>query len=196
MAAYSRQWRTHGAPRAAKNNGISDPASLTARLKKRGEFSVRVLSQAQCVLAPELAFGDPQRAHKIVRMREVVLFCDGQAVVFACSLFANKARGPLKNYWQRLANHPSQSLGERLFTMPRCQRGAFEYQRLDARSILYQKALAAAFNEPTAPPFLWARRSYFSLAGSANSEFLWLYEVFLPAFLAKPVANFEPKNTR
>ncbi|NWG76387.1 MAG: chorismate lyase, partial [Rubrivivax sp.] len=101
---------------------LADQGSLTQRLRHRcRDFSVRPV---------RLGFGRPNRdenaplqlrADELAYVREVVLNCDGRAVVFAHSVVAAASlRGP----WTAVSRLGSRPLGEALFSNPRIARGA------------------------------------------------------------------------
>ena len=107
-------------------------------------------------------------------VREVVLYCDGQAVVFAHSVV------PLKNLrgaWNSVTRLGSRPLGEALFTNHLVQRHPLSYRVLHPHHKLYQQTARAVVLDDKAT--LLARRSRFSLKGRA----LMVTEVFLPAIL-------------
>lgn len=113
-------------------------------------------------------------AHEIAYIREVVLNCQGQAVVFAHSVVAARSmRGP----WAAVARLGSRPLGEALFGNPRIVRGCLQYRRINARHALVRQARLADL--PMPHKALWARRSLFTLHGHP----LMVTEVFLPAIL-------------
>ncbi len=149
--------------------------SLTRRLKQRcAHFSVEKVST---VIRP--ANPDEERELRLRRgqyayVREVVLYCEGQAVVFAHSVLPlRNLRGPW-NSVTRLGNRP---LGEALFTNHLVRREPLSYRTLHPRNKLYQQAARAIDLEHRAR--LLARRSRFILKGRALS----VTEIFLPAIL-------------
>lgn len=116
-------------------------------------------------------------------IREVLLCCDGEPVIFAHTTLSTVTRGRLNRWLARLG---SRSLGSLLFTYPGFQRGPITFCRLDARHALYQAAVAAMRRtQPAALPLpaqLWARQSTHYLAAQAVT----VCEVFLPAVLRLP----------
>ena len=156
---------------------LTEPGSLTARCQ-RGctRFRVRLLRYGKGrALADEAAGSTIGRQPAWVR--EVVLECDGQPVIFAHTTLSTVGRGRLNRWLARLG---SRSLGSLLFAYPGFCRGAIECTRLDRRDPLYRAALAALPPGSTLPPQLWARRSTHALGGQQVS----VCEVFLPAIQA------------
>jgi len=155
---------------------LTEPGSLTARCQ-RGctRFRVRLLRYGKGrALADEAAGSTIGRQPAWVR--EVVLECDGQPVIFAHTMLSTAGHGRLSRWLARLGNR---SLGSLLFTHPGFQRGPLEFIRVDRRHPLFTRAVsAAALNDP--PAVLWARRSVHALDGQA----VLVTEVFLPAILA------------
>ena len=180
-------WRTRlvrrGIPPALQS-WLTEPGSLTARCQSRCEkFMVKVLHYGY-----SRALADEGRGGRQVRVREVLLSCDGVPVIFAhtslctapckkhpwgvalSNLPAGQSRGPLSRWLARLG---SRSLGSLLFAHPGFQRGEIEYCRLDARHPLFQRVAEVC----PLPGQLWARRSRHSLGGQT----VLVTEVFLPA---------------
>jgi chorismate--pyruvate lyase len=149
--------------------------SLTRRLKQRcGTFSVEKVSTnirpANHDEERELGLRRGQYAY----VREVVLYCNGQPVVFAHSVVPlRNLRGP----WNSVTRLGSRPLGEALFTNHLIRRLPLSYRTLHQQHKLYrQTARAVALDDKA---ILLARRSRFSLKGRA----LMVTEVFLPAIL-------------
>lgn len=116
---------------------LTEPGSLTARCQ-RGctRFRVRLLRYGKGrALADEAAGSTIGRQPAWVR--EVVLECDGQPVIFAHTTLSTATRGRLGRWMDRLGNR---SLGSLLFAFPGFRRKAIEYLRLDRRHPLYQRA--------------------------------------------------------
>lgn len=155
---------------------LIEPGSLTARCQRTVQhFRVRLL--AFRVAQP---FEDEaallEQARSPLKMREVLLECDGVPVIFAHTLLPLAARGRLGRWLTRLGER---SLGSLLFTRPGFSRQPIEFRRLDRRDPLYWRAVHAAQLQ-TPPPSLWARRSAHALDGQQ----VLVTEVFLPAILA------------
>lgn len=167
----SNHWRA-SLPQQKDNQAIrswlTEPGSLTARLKKHARyFCVRLVCQGLQKRLPDDAVKASSRS---IRVREVVLECDGQPVIFAHTVLSTATRGRLSLWLERLG---SRSLGSLLFAHPAFVRGEIEYCRLDVRHPLYRRA--AAFS--SASPVLWARRSSHRL----GAQEVVVTEVFLPA---------------
>ena len=166
-------WRTEkrlfGSLPAGVRSWLLDDGSLTRRLIDTGrEFSLQRWSQSWAPVALEerrrLRMGLRERAV----IRQVVLRLDGEAVVFARSVFpADSLAGPLLTL-RRLAKR---SLGAFLFARADMRRSPFELARLAGDSPYLPAALHQA-----APA--WARRSCFQVAGKP----LLVSEVFLRGF--------------
>jgi chorismate--pyruvate lyase len=155
---------------------LADQGSLTNRLKQRcRQFSVQPV---------RVGFIRPNRdensllqlrADQLAYIREVVLHCDGQPVVFAHSVVAvNSLRGP----WAAVTRLGNRPLGEALFSNPRVARGCLQYRRISVRHSLARQAGRAGI--PISGQSLLARRSLFTLHGKP----LMVTEVFLPAILS------------
>ena len=148
---------------------LKEPASLTARLQKRcTTFRVRPLCQGLQKTLPDDAVQFPVRQ---VQVREVLLECDGQAVIFAHTILSTATRRGRLSLW--LKGLGSRSLGSLLFAHPGFIRGSLEFARLDRRHALYRRAAEWA----DLPSELWARRSSHRLDGLE----VVVTEVFLPA---------------
>lgn len=168
--AIRREWRSRpvGIGRALRP-WLVEPASLTARCQRHcREFRVRVLGQGRWQpLADETVAA-------CVPVREVLLECDGVAVIFAESVLSTVRSGRLGGWLARLG---SRSLGSLLFTHRGFDRGAIEYVRLGRHDPLHGRVCAAVGR---CLPVLWARRSRHHLDGRS----VLVTEVFLPAILA------------
>jgi chorismate--pyruvate lyase len=170
-------WRK-GLPGHLENPPIArwlhDRGSLSARLKAHGRFVVRVLAQGLSAPTLDEAAVLGIRRQQRVWVREVALYCDDKAFVFARSVLPRRPRGPLTGWLARLGNR---SLGTLLFAHPRFSRGDIFCKRLDRRHALFQRA-----RDPLqlAVPVLWARRSRFSY----GAQSVLLSEIFSPALCA------------
>jgi chorismate lyase len=152
---------------------LKDRGSLTAKLVAHsGHFRVQCLRQqhARCLADEAAALHLPKAVQ--AWEREVLLRCDGQAVVFAHTvvpLFCTASDWPL---FKALGER---SLGTTLFRDPQVERGTMYYARLLADHPLRlraQRALASPL-----PAQLLARRSLFR----RHKGILLVTEVFLPA---------------
>lgn len=149
--------------------------SLTRRLKCRcRRFSVEKVNTrirpANHDEERELGLRPGQYAY----VREVVLHCDGQPVVFAHSVI------PIRNLhgpWNSVTRLGTRPLGEALFTNHQIKRHPLAYKTLHRHHKLHRQTLQAVPLERNVR--LLARRSTFTLRGRA----LMVTEVFLPAIL-------------
>ena len=177
LEAAGQGWLTHPffLPREFRG-WLSDQGSLTQRLRQRCHgFSVHPVRVG--FIRPNRDENSPLqlRADELAYVREVVLNCDGQAVVFAHSLVAARSlRGP----WAAVTRLGTRPLGEALFSDPRVVRGCLQYRRIDVRHPLARQAARAGI--AMSGKSLWARRSLFTLQGHP----LMVTEVFLPAVLS------------
>lgn len=149
---------------------LVDDASLTARLQARySTFYVQpTLEQnARPILDESNLLHEKPCKHAYIR--EVLLYGEQQPVVFAHSVLPHSSlRGP----WYRLGKLGNRPLGAALFKNQRVLRTPLSYKKLSLNHHLYQKA---AKHLPKKPPYLWARRSIFSL----NCTHILVTEVFL-----------------
>jgi chorismate--pyruvate lyase len=104
-------------------------------------------------------------------VREIELVINNRPMVFAQTLVPDATMQA--NPW--LATLGGNALGEKLSTVESLTRGAFECASLRPGEVLWQRSLR---NAQTLPRTLWARRSWFSVAGLR----LLVTEVFLPEF--------------
>jgi chorismate--pyruvate lyase len=177
LEAAAQGWLTHPffLPREFRG-WLADQGSLTQRLRQRcREFSVRPVRAG--FILPNRDENSPLqlRTDELAYVREVVLNCDGRAVVFAHSVVAAASlRGP----WAAVTRLGTRPLGEALFSNPRVERGKLQYRRIDKRHALARQAARAGIDVAGKP--VWARRSLFTLRGHP----LMVTEVFLPAIMA------------
>lgn len=153
---------------------LTDPGSLTYKLKARCDtFAVRHLSQGmeRCCREDSQALGMAGRGK--VMQREVILLCDNQPVVYACSTVLSNA---MRRDWPFLASLGSKPLGEKLFTDVRIARQPLQYARLDASHPAMLRATLALGVAQVAPT-CHARRSVFCRHGGI----MLVTEIFLPA---------------
>lgn len=154
---------------------LLDPSSLTARLKSHShQFRVEVLGQKieNCSAAEannDIVCGEP------VLVREVLLYCDEIAQVFARSLLPLSS---LTGAQQQLAHLGTQSLGQVLFNHPDLQRKKIEIAEFDQNSSVAKLASTLALQQ--GQQVLWGRRSVFIL----DKKPLMVAEVFLPGAIA------------
>lgn len=150
---------------------LTDNGSLTARLQKKYQtFSVRPLTVKYVKPIQDEAALLHLHIGKAALVREVLLFGNGAPVVFAHSVLP---RGSLRGLWHGLGRLGTKPLGATLFANPRVKRTPLSYKKLSSNHALYRQA---AKHLSKMPPYLWARRSIFSLS-CAN---IMVTEVFLP----------------
>lgn len=185
------RWHRHasaiGAP-AALRSWLLESGSLTARLTAAsGTFRVQRLHQhtALCLRDEAVAIG--MRRPGRVWEREVLLRCDGQAVVFAHTVVPMSATAA---DWPLFNALGERSLGSTLFYDPRVVRGQLEFARLRAGHPLMQRARAAlGLDDSTV---LYARRCLYRRRRGT----LLVTEVFLPAVLALAAPRHNHTNIK
>jgi chorismate--pyruvate lyase len=153
---------------------LADTASLTLKLTAHsGCFSIRRLRQAQEVcLADEFpALRLPRRRR--VQEREVLLLCDGEAMVYAHTIVPLHATAA---DWPFFGVLGERSLGSTLFGDPRVGRGPLEFARLPLQHPIVHRACRALGQESIHGP-LYARRCLYR----RNHGLLLVTEAFLPA---------------
>ncbi|MDR2365715.1 MAG: chorismate lyase [Zoogloeaceae bacterium] len=176
MSRALSRWRSHvGKEAGALCSLLRERGSLTLRLRAAAEFSVRRLHQRAAPVLRDEAARLKARAGEMVWTREVLLCCDGQAVVFARSAMLRHPRHPFDLDFAALQNR---ALGAALFADPCVLRSPLEFCRLDTRAPLYRRA-AQSLPDAVLPPRLWARRSCFG----PKAKGVLVTEVFLPAVL-------------
>ena len=171
------RWLTSAWQAGAWRHWLTDRGSLTRRLQQACPgFRVSRLKQSldqpnldECALLGLF----PGR---MAMVREVLLLNAEIPLVYAHSVIPLAG---LAGPWAGLAGLGNRPLGAALFTNPRIQRQALEYQHLDRRHSLY-RAAARHLSQP--PRTLWARRSLFAL----QKYPILVTEVFLPATLHLP----------
>ena len=156
---------------------LTNRSSLTARLVACSEqFRVQRLHQRRAICLPDEAMqiGLPRRAK--VYEREVLLRCDGEAVVYAHTVLPLTATA---SQWPLFSSLGERSLGSTLFNDPLVQRGDLTYARLRQAHPLMRRiaALDGIEVEQSVSINLLARRSVFRRKGAC----LLVTEVFLPA---------------
>lgn len=177
LEAAKQGWLQHPffLPREFRN-WMADQGSLTRRLKQRcRHFSVRPVRVGFYRPNRDESAALQLRPDRLAYVREVVLHCDGQPVVFAHSAVpGDSLRGP----WAAVTKLGNRPLGEALFSNPRVMRGDLQYRQVSLRHPLARQARQAGI--PMSGHQLWARRSLFALHGHS----LMVTEVFLPGLLA------------
>lgn len=178
------QWHAHVngvAPSRHMRDWLVDTMSLTAKLKAHsGHFRVQRLRQrnALCLVDETAAIGLPRRRQ--VQEREVLLRCDGSAVVYAHTVMPLSATSADWPFFRSLGER---SLGTTLFGDPRVWRGRLEFARLRPGHPLLRRAelaLGLSFTQP-----LYARRCLYRRGRGQ----LLVTELFLPAIAALHAAR-------
>lgn len=150
---------------------LIERGSLTQKLQQRyADFAVQPVFTGY-----QKAVLDEQKSlhltsHHRALVREVLLFGNHQAVVFAHSVLP---RHSIRGAWHRLGKLGNQSLGATLFANQQVKRTPLSYKKLSARHPLYQRAVQ---HVAVKPPYVWARRSTFSLKRAQ----ILVTEIFLP----------------
>ncbi|TEW54223.1 chorismate lyase [Psychromonas sp. RZ22] len=172
--AASTQWQANISTQHCTQQVLSwllDDSSLTNKLEGQcQEFNVQVKQQlntnsTESTLSPYFPY--PEK----VLVREVLLYCDGVAHVFAQTEIPYST---LSDAQEKLANLGSESLGRVLFKNATLQRSKIEIAEFNIGSEIH------AFSESlqqTCQHSLWARRSVFYI----ENKPLLVSEVFLPA---------------
>lgn len=157
---------------------LTSSGSLTARLRAHsGDFRVRRLHQRSGACLPDEAGALCLPRRRRVRQREVLLNCDGRAVVFAHTVVPLAAS---RSDWPLFGALGERSLGSTLFGDPRVWRGALEFARLRPGHPLVRRALAALGGADGSPAQAWlARRCLYR----RRRGLLLVTELFLPEVL-------------
>jgi chorismate--pyruvate lyase len=143
---------------------VRDPASLTHRLRARGSFSVRPLTQSVRAPRPDEQRLLSQQPRQWALIREVLLHLDGRPVVHARSVLPLAS---LRGANRRLAHMAQRSLGAELFRAPAARRRAVWLARVPAHTLPAETGT----REP-----VWGRQSLFLKRGAP----LLVAEFFLP----------------
>ena len=171
------QWLTSAWQAGAWRHWLTDRGSLTRRLQQACP-AFRVSRLKQSLGRPNLDECDSLGLFpgRLAMLREVLLLNQETPLVYAHSVIPLAG---LAGPWAGLAGLGNRPLGAALFTNPRIQRQALEYQHLDRRHSLYRAATRHLAHPPRT---LWARRSLFAL----QNQPILVTEVFLPATLHLP----------
>ncbi len=171
-----KQWLKKPISAKVYQHWLIDNASLTQRLKLRySAFHVKPTRMHYAKVLQDEGAILHHSASQNALVREVALVAGNKPRVFAHSVLPKRS---LRGDWHgfgRLGNKP---LGEALFANPKVQRAPFQYKKLRRQHPLYQKAIQHCDHTV---PFLWARRSVFSL----KCVSILVTEIFLPAILEK-----------
>lgn len=165
---------------AAMHGWLTTPGSLTARLVAHSrQFRVQKLRQdvAPCLADEARAIG-LARARR-VHEREVLLRCDGQAVVYGHTVVPMSASA---SDWPLFSALGERSLGATLFYDPLVRRGRLEFARIRPGHPLLARvhaALGEAGSPFDAGAIHYARRCLYR----RRQGLLLVTEVFLPEVL-------------
>lgn len=169
---------------------LYDASSLTARLKKHAtHFSVEVIGQRVEVCSADEAIGAVKAGEEVL-VREVLLYCDGHAQVFARSLLPLSS---LTGEQQQLAQLGNQPLGQVLFNHPDLVRHSQQVAKFgaDTNVVKLAKQIQGS-TRSTSQTELWGRRSMFMVADKP----ILVAEVFLPgAFAYSAGANMNAPDS-
>ncbi|WP_234087606.1 chorismate lyase [Azonexus sp. R2A61] len=165
MALRETRWHRRPAGRIDRllRDWLTEPGSLTARCRRHcTRFAVRRLDQSRQAVGGG-----------VLPVRDVLLECDGQPVIFARSSLSTARAGRLGAWFGQLGNR---SLGSLLFAHPGFRRQGIEYCRLGPRDALHRRVSGLLGEQPDA---LWVRRSRHRLGAYS----VLVIEVFLPAIM-------------
>jgi chorismate--pyruvate lyase len=161
---------------ARMRDWLTTAGSLTARLMAHSHrFRVQKLHQRSALCLPDEAHAIGLPRPERVWEREVLLRCDGEAVVFGHTVVTASSTA---TDWPLFSALGERSLGTTLFYDPLVQRGSLEFARIRAGHPLRQRA-HAALGGAAADPVLFARRCVYR----RHQGLLLVTEVFLPKVL-------------
>jgi chorismate lyase len=124
--------------------------SLTRKLERNGVLSVEVLHDGWAPATLRERRKLNLRPREATRVREVVLYCDGVAVIYARSIVPARS---LRGHWRRVPLLGTMPLGGYLFKFPTLKRSKIEITELPIELF------------PNRPTSVWARRSVFMQYG-------------------------------
>ncbi|MEO9654200.1 chorismate--pyruvate lyase family protein [Marinomonas sp.] len=148
--------------------------SLTAKLQSIGHLTVKVLEDDWGTATPRERKRLKLRPRDATRIRTVVLYCDGTAVILARSVVPASA---LKGRWRQVKHLKTKPLGGYLFQHRALKRSPIEVAKLPKNLF------------PNQNKALWARRSVFLQYGQG----ILVNEVFFDTIthLAQPFKTYE-----
>ena len=169
-------WHTHlnrHATSLEMRDWLMNRESLTSRLMTAcGLFQVQLLQQ-QAAQSLSDEFGEIGLTHCArVMERDVLLRCDGVAVVYAHTVLPMTSNA---SQWPLFSSLGNKSLGTTLFNDPSVDRGPLHFALLRPGHPLMQRIAKLNLFEVNMPS-LYARRSLFTRRGSS----LLVTEIFLP----------------
>jgi chorismate--pyruvate lyase len=165
---------------------LTDRMSLTKKLiAHSGSFRVQRLAQqpARCLHDEIEMIALPRRV--CVQERDVLLRCDGEAVVYGHTVVPLSATA---TDWPFFGSLGERSLGTTLFGDPLVWRGDLQYARLSHSHPLLARA-RSVLGEKAGRGSLFARRCLYQ----RRNGLLLVTEVFLPAIAG--LARVEKKST-
>jgi chorismate--pyruvate lyase len=174
------RWFSHANainPPARMRHWLMDKTSLTAKLVAYSQrFGVQPLRQgvALCLEDETAPVKLPRRVQ--IRERDVLLQCDGRAVVYAHTVIPLKAT---MDDWPFFRSLGTRSLGSALFSDPLIRRGHMQFSRLPAGHPLIKRAASVLGSHVVKGP-LFARRCLYR----RKRGHLLVTELFLPAVYA------------
>lgn len=185
MQANSRRqasWFSHVNavnPTTDMRHWLTGKASLTAKLVARSaQFRVQPLQQQRALcLADEYATIQLPRRQQVWE-RDVLLECDGRAVVYAHTVVPLNAS---TDDWPFFRTLGARSLGLALFSDPLIKRGHLQFARLPVGHPLMRRAMRALGGNG-ASGSLYARRCLYR----RKRGYLLVTELFLPAIADLP----------
>jgi chorismate--pyruvate lyase len=173
------RWHAHvGAVRATApmRDWLTTPGSLTARLIAHSRsFRVQRLHQRSAICLPDEARAIELPRPERVWEREVLLRCDGEAVVFAHTVVPTSSTA---SDWPLFSALGERSLGTTLFCDPLVKRGPLEFARIRPGHPLLARA-CEALGGALAKTQYYARRCVYR----RHQGLLLVTEVFLPSVL-------------
>lgn len=156
--------------RSGVRSWLTDPGSLTRRLRAGGRFELRLLRQGPAAgRRGDAAPPDLRRGRKVWR-RDVLLLVDGVPCVLGHTVCALR---DLRGAWRLVRHLGVKPVGDAVFTRPRTCRTALRVRRLSPGDPLARQVARDVPGRRGAG--CWARRSAFVFQGRA----LWVSEVFL-----------------
>lgn len=174
------RWQPHSEQKLsiALSSWLLNENSLTQHLQSHCDaFRVEVLGQKIMPCSKGEACHVIAEGQQVL-VREVLLYCDEQAHVFARTLIPLDS---LTGEQQALSELGNQPLGQIIFNNPSLVRASIELSEFSLESTVGQ--LSYSLNTPATPitlKSLWGRRSLFYIEGKP----LLVAEVFLPPALA------------
>ncbi|MBA1146744.1 chorismate lyase [Ectothiorhodospiraceae bacterium WFHF3C12] len=155
---------------------LDEPGSLTRRLRGLcgGGFNVRVAREGWRIPAVSESLSLGLRLSATGWVREVLLRCDGQPLVFARTVMPAAI---LRGHYRALRHLGRRPLGSLLFGRDTIRRGPLTVARLEPPHRLHDRARALTGVDDA----VWARRSVFHV----GTKPILVTEVFLPELVSR-----------